>query len=314
LSKNQKSNTIIKGCAAAWPELAYADWKETLKTIHQWTQIVGKIRLKAMPWQNHSWHTTLYITSRGFSTGSMPYENGIFEIEFDFESHELKIISTFNAPRIIKLESKTVADFYQEVFDQLKAINIEINIHGRPNELDHNIPFKENKINKTYDEKAAINFWQAAVSIHNTFLKFRSKFIGKCSPVHLFWGAFDIAVTRFSGRPAPLHPGGAPNMPLDVMQEAYSQEVSSCGFWPGGDTFPEPIFYAYSYPSPDAFSSYEVAPKETFWSKEMGEFILKYDDVRKAENPEAYLLSFLNTTYEAAAVTGNWDRKSLEMK
>jgi hypothetical protein len=313
MGKSKKSNTIINGCAAAWPELAYANWHETLKTIHQWTQIIGKIRLKAMPWQNHSWHTTLYISSRGFSTGSMPYKNGIFEIEFDFESHELVIISTFNAPRKIKLENKTVADFYNEVFQELKAIDINISIHGRPNELEHNTPFKDNTTNKTYDEKAMVDYWQAAVSIHNTFSKFRSQFIGKCSPVHLFWGGFDIAVTRFSGRPAPLHPGGAPNMPLDVMQEAYSQEVSSCGFWPGGDSFPEPIFYAYCYPTPEAFSEFKVAPKEAFWSKELGEFMLKYDDVRKADDPEAYLLSFLNTTYEAAAVIGNWDRDQLEM-
>ena len=231
-------STIISGCNSAWPALNYQEWHETLKTIHQWTQIVGKIRLKAMPWQNHSWHTTLYISARGFSTGSMPYGNGIFEIEFDFESHELVIHSTFNDAKKISLENKSVADFYHAVFAELKAINIDIKIHGRPNEMEDNIPFAENDINKTYDKQAAVNFWQAAVSIHNTFLIFRSKFIGKCSPVHLFWGAFDIAVTRFSGRPAPLHPGGAPNMPLDVMQEAYSQEVSSCGFGPEEIIFP----------------------------------------------------------------------------
>ena len=307
-------STIINGCSSAWPELKYQEWHETLKTIHHWTQIVGKVRLKAMPWQNHSWHTTLYISARGFSTGSMPYKNGIFEIEFDFESHELVIYSTFNDARRISLENKSVADFYDAVFTELRAIQIDIKIYGKPNEMEENIPFSENDHNKTYNKQAAVNFWQAAVSIHNTFQVFRSKFIGKCSPVHLFWGAFDIAVTRFSGRPAPLHPGGAPNMPLNVMQEAYSQEVSSCGFWPGSDGFPEPIFYSYCYPTPKAFSEQKVEPKEAFWSDELGEFMLKYDDVRKADNPTDYLLSFLESTYIAAAETGDWDRESLEFK
>lgn len=306
-------STHIPSCASPWPELPYAQWHETLKTMHQWAQIVGKIRLRAMPWQNHSWHTTLYLSSRGFSTGSMPYEDGIFEIEFDFESHLLKIHSTFNPTQAFALENgKTVAAFYQELFDTLARLNIQVAIYARPNELEDNTPFSENTFNKTYDKQAATDYWQAAVSVHNVFLKFRSGFIGKCSPVHLFWGAFDIAVTRFSGRPAPLHPGGMPHMPLEVMQEAYSQEVSSCGFWPGNDAFPVPVFYAYCYPAPDAFSTYPVQPPQAFWSEEMGEFMLRYDEVRTAADPEKMLLAFLESTYEAAAVSGKWDRERLE--
>ncbi|MEO0585477.1 MAG: DUF5996 family protein [Bacteroidota bacterium] len=198
-------NTIIPGCPSPWPELNYQAWGDTLKTIHQWTQIVGKIRLQAMPWQNHSWHTTLYVTSRGFSTGSMPYKNGLFEIEFDFESHVLIIRSTFRDEIHIELDGKSVADFYQTLFAHLQSLQIHIDIHAKPNEMEEAIPFAENTQNKSYNKEAVVNFWQAAVSIHNVFLRFRSRFTGKCSPVHLFWGAFDIAVTRFSGRPAPLH-------------------------------------------------------------------------------------------------------------
>ncbi|MEM9297139.1 MAG: DUF5996 family protein [Bacteroidota bacterium] len=307
-------STIIKGCSHAWPKLDYKDWKDTLNTIHLWTQIVGKIRLQAMPWQNHSWHTTLYITARGFSTGSMPYKDGIFEIEFDFENHELIIFSTFNSNAIIKLHPMTVADFYKKLFRELQKLGIEIDIHATPNEIEEAIPFEENEINKSYDIKAIVDFWQAAVSIHNVFLKFRSDFIGKCSPVHFFWGAFDIAVTRFSGRKAPLHQGGMPNMPLEVMQEAYSQEVSSVGFWPGSEASPIPVFYSYCYPTPADFSKQKIRPTEAFWSQEMGEYFLKYDDVRKATDPEDMLLSFLRTTYEAAANTGRWDRENLEIK
>lgn len=304
--------TIIKGCNNAWPELNYTDWSDTLKTIHQWTQIVGKVRLKAMPWQNHSWHTTLYITARGFTTGSMPYENGIFEIEFDFENHELIISSTFNEDLKVSLFPRTVAGFYKELFDKLAALGIRISIYDKPNELPEAIPFKENTTNKSYDREMVRDFWQASVSVHNVFQRFRSDFIGKCSPVHFFWGAFDIAVTRFSGRKAPLHQGSMPNMPADVMQEAYSQEVSSCGFWPGSDDSPMPVFYSYCYPSPATFGQHTVQPEQAFWSDDMGEFFLKYDDVRMANDPEEMLMSFLQTTYEAAAIAGQWDRLNLE--
>lgn len=304
--------TIIKGCPSAWPELNYTEWAKTAKTLHMWTQIVGKIRLKAMPWQNHSWHTTLYMSPRGFSTGSMPYENGIFEIEFDFESHFLVISTTFDQTVRFSLKGLSVAEFYQRLFEQLKKLNIQIDIYPHPNELEEAPHFESMTELGSYSVQHVLNYWQASVSIHNVFQRFRSDFIGKCSPVHLFWGAFDIAVTRFSGRPAPLHPGGAPNMPLDVMQEAYSQEVSSAGFWPGGDSFPEPIFYSYAYPSPDDFSKQKVKPAQAFWYDDLGEFVLKYEDVRKSIDPEKTVLDFLQTTYAAAAKTGSWNRKELE--
>jgi len=306
--------THVTQCDSPWPALDYNSWKDTLKTVHQWTQIVGKIRLVSMPWLNHSWHTSLYITARGLTTGSMPYKNGIYEIEFDFENHQLIISSTFEQNAVMELKPRTVANFYQELFEKLNALGIDVKIHGRPNELEHNTPFAENVTNQSYDAQSMVNFWQVAVSVHNVFSKFRSDFIGKCSPVHFFWGAFDIAVTRFSGRPAPLHHGEAPHMPKEVMQEAYSQEVSSAGFWPGADNAPQPMFYSYAYPSPEGFGQQKVLPKEAFWSDDMGEFFLPYDVVRQAEDPEQMLLDFLQSTYEAAANTGKWDRENLERK
>lgn len=304
--------TYISSCDSAWPALDYDNWKDTLKTVHQWSQIVGKIRLVSMPWQNHSWHTALYITARGLTTGSMPYKDGVFEIEFNFETHQLVISSTFGQNVILELKARTVADFHKELFEKLQGLGIEVKIHGRPNELEHNTSFAENVQDKSYDKQQMVNYWQAAVSIHNVFSKFRSGFIGKCSPVHLFWGAFDIALTRFSGKKAPLHPGQAPNMPKEIMQEAYSHEVSSCGFWPGADNFPQPMFYAYSYPVPKEYGQQKVLPAEAFWSDDMGEFFLPYDVVRNSDDPEKTLAMFLQSTYEAAANTGNWDRESLE--
>ncbi len=265
-----------------------------------------------MPWQNHSWHTALYITARGLTTGSMPYQNGVYEIELDFGRHELIISSSFAPNVVMKLYARTVSDFYTDLFGKLKGLGIDISIHDRPNEIEVAVPFVENVTNKSYDEARVSDFWQVAVSTHNVFQRFRSEFIGKCSPVHFFWGAFDIAVTRFSGKPAPLHPGLAPNMPKKVMQEAYSQEVSSCGFWPGGDTFPQPAFYAYAYPSAPDFGKQAVLPEAAFWSDEMGEYFLPYEAVRTAADPAANLMQFLQTTYEAAANTSNWDRNSLE--
>ena len=277
-----------------------------------WTQIVGKIRLSAMPWQNHSWHSTLYITSKGLSTGSIPYENGIFEITFDFESHRLIISATFKEDISIQLYPRSVADFYEEVFEKLDTLGITVKIHAAPNEVEKSIPFAENHAEGFYDKQKVSDFWQAAVNINNVLLKFRSSFIGKCSPVHFFWGAFDIAVTRFSGREAPLHPGEAPNMPKEVMQEAYSQEVSSAGFWPGNDQFQQPIFYAYSYPYHEGFAEHPVSPPEAYWSQEMGEFVLPYDSVRKADHPHQMLMDFLQSTYVAAAESGSWERHKLE--
>ena len=284
-----------------WPVLEFNEIQDTLETLHHWTQIVGKIRLKTMPWQNHSWHVALYVSPKGFTTNPIPYEGRIFQIDFDFRQHKL-FVECSNAGSVsMDLYPRTVADFYKELFEKLAELGIEVNIYARPNEMDPAIPFTENKINSSYDKDAAQAIWKAMLKANEVFNHFRSEFIGKASPVHLFWGAFDLAVTRFSGKDAPPHPGGMPNMPVDVMQEAYSKEVSSAGFWPGSKNFPFPAFYSYAYPADAAFGKQEVQPKEAFWSDEMGEFFLKYEDVLKAENPDNALMLFLQSTYEAAA-------------
>ena len=296
----------------SWPELYFAEIQDTLETLHQWIQIVGKVRLKTMPWQNHSWHVQLYISTKGFSTNPIPYEGRIFQIDFDFKQHTL-IVECSNAGRVeMDLYPRTVADFYREFFKKLEMLGIDVKIHARPNEIEPAIPFNENTVNSAYDKDAAQAIWQAMLRANEVFNQFRSDFIGKASPVHLFWGAFDLAVTRFSGNDAPLHQGGMPNMPLDVMQEAYSKEVSSAGFWPGSKDFPFPAFYAYAYPAAPGFGKQKVLPPQAFWSDEMGEFFLKYEDVQKAANPEKVLWSFLQSTYDAAVNTSNWDRAKLE--
>lgn len=297
-----------------WPVLDFPALKDTLATLHQWLQIVGKVRLRTMPWQNHSWHTSLYVTPTGYSTQSIPYQGSTFQIDFDFKKH-LLLIRCSNAETVsMDLRPRTVADFYHTLFDKLAEVGIEVDIHARPNEMEPAIPFAKNTTNKTYDPEAAHQLWRAMLKVNEVFNHFRSEFIGKASPVHLFWGAFDLAVTRFSGRPAPLHPGGMPNMPLEVMQEAYSHEVSSAGFWPGSTDFPTPIFYAYAYPADPAFSAQKVSPEAAFYSTEMGEFMLKYEDVQQAAQPAKMLYDFLQSTYEAAAHTANWDTAELSRK
>ncbi len=288
--------------------------QDTIETLHQWLQIVGKIRLRTMPWQNQSWHTTLYISSSGISTNSIPYQGRIFQIDFDFKLHKLIISCSNSGSESMELHPRTVASFHAELFDKLHQLGIDVKIHGSPNEMEPAIPFAENKVNKSYNPEAAEAIWKSMLKANEVFSQFRSEFIGKASPVHLFWGAFDLAVTRFSGRPAPLHPGGMPNMPLDVMQEAYSEEVSSAGFWLGSKAFPFPAFYAYAYPSAPGFGEQAVSPKEAFYSTDMGEFFLKYKDLITKENPEKALYEFLQTTYDAAAQTANWDREKLERK
>ncbi|WP_426671454.1 DUF5996 family protein [Mucilaginibacter sp. McL0603] len=295
-----------------WPKLAFENWKDTLATVHLWTQIVGKIRLKQMPWLNHSWHVTLYVSANGLTTGSIPYEGGVFQIDFDFIHHAVHIITSASGVARVQLYPRSIADFYRELFEKLESVNVDAYIYAAPNEVDPAIPFALDETHKSYDAEQMHNFYLALVKIHNVFTKFRASFTGKCSPVHFFWGAFDMAVTRFSGRPAPLHPGGAPHMPKAVMQEAYSHEVSSCGFWPGSEQFPHPVFYSYCYPTPPEFSRQPVKPNEAFFSGEMGEFMLLYEVVQRSDNPEDMLMQFLQTTYEAAANTGHWDRKALE--
>lgn len=295
-----------------WPVLEFNEIQDTLETLHQWIQIVGKIRLKTMPWQNHSWHVPLYISSKGFTTNPIPFEGRIFQIDFDFKQHKLFIECSNAGSVFMDLYPRTVADFYKELQEKLAKLGISVKIHARPNEIDPAIPFAENEVNKSYDKDAAQAIWKAMLKANEVFNQFRSEYIGKSSPVHLFWGAFDLAVTRFSGNDAPLHQGGMPNMPLDVMQEAYSKEVSSAGFWPGSKGFPVPAFYAYAYPAAAEFGKQSIEPIEAFWREEMGEYFLKYEDVIKSENPERKLMTFLQSTYEATAQTSNWNRNDLE--
>jgi len=292
-----------------WPVLAFEVLKDTLATVQLWAQIVGKIRLIKTPWINHSWHVTLYVYARGLTTGSIPDAGGNFQLDMDFIAHQLIITASNGDQQQVGLYQRTVASFYADLFEKLDAMGIEADIYAKPNELDPAIPFAVDEVHHIYHAAQMNLYWQALVRINAVFTKFRAAFTGKCSPVHLFWGAFDLAVTRFSGREAPLHPGGAPNMPNRVMQEAYSHEVSSCGFWGGSQQFPHPAFYAYCYPTQADFGQQVVEPNEAFYSNEMGEFFLLYEVVQRAANPEATLLKFLTSTYKAAAKTGNWDDK-----
>lgn len=298
--------------ASAWPVLSFQEWKETLYTVQLWTQIVGKIRLRNMPWINHSWHVTLYVSPRGLTTGGIPYKEIIFEIEFDFVDHLLVISSSIGAREQMVLFSRSVADFYKELFERLKSMGIDTPIYAVPNEIDPAIPFEKDDTHKTYDPEKIQKFWKALVQVEMVFTRFRASYTGKCSPVHFFWGAFDLAVTRFSGREAPVHQGVVPNMPARVMQEAYSHEVSSVGFWPGSEAFPQAAFYSYCYPSPESFGEQQVEPAAAFYNKEMGEFFLPYEAVRISANPRETLMKFCVSTYEAAAVTGKWNRSDLE--
>ena len=296
----------------SWPVLKFDKLSETLTTVQLWTQIVGKIRLVKMPWVNHSWHVTLYVSPRGLTTGSIPFENGMFQIDFDFISHQVIIKSSTNKQQQIDLSQRTVASFYKELFEKLELMEIKVKIHAKPNEIEVAIPFEKDETHFQYDKQQINLFWQALVKIEPVFTSFRSKFCGKSSPVHLFWGGFDLAVTRFSGREAPKYQGIVPNIPLEVMQEAYSHEVSSCGFWGGNSSFPHPVFYAYCYPTPESYKEQSIKPNQAFYNQDFGEFMLNYEDVRTAPDPETFLTDFLQSTYIAAANTGNWDRKSLE--
>lgn len=302
----------MKQTPSNWPELNYHELKRTIATVQLWTQIVGKIRLSKTPWTNHSWHVALYVSAKGLTTGTIPYKDGVFQIEFDFIYHKLLITSSWNENASFDLCPQTVATFYHELLQKLELISIRVSIYAAPNEVEPAIPFEEDKTHHAYNKEQMNRLWLAMVQTEKVFFSFRTGFIGKCSPVHFFWGGFDLAVTRFSGRKAPLYQSAQPNMPQKVMQEAYSHEVSSCGFWPGSKSFPQPAFYAYCYPTPAAFGQQKVAPDEAFYSKEMGEFILPYQVVRASTEPEAMLMRFLNTTYKAAANTGNWDREALE--
>jgi hypothetical protein len=295
-----------------WPALPLDGWKETYATLHRWTQIVGKVRLARMPWVNHSWHVTLYVTARGLTTGPMPCGDKSFQIDFDFIDHQLPVRTSDGEVRSLALRPRSVADFYRELTATLRELGVETAIYPRPNELEDATPFAEDEGHASYDPDAANRCWRVLVQAERVFTAFRARFLGKCSPVHFFWGAFDLAVTRFSGRPAPPHPGGVPHLPDRVAREAYSHEVSSAGFWPGDGRYPTPAFYSYAYPEPDGYRDAAVRPVGAFYHPELREFLLPYDEVRAAGSPDGALLEFLEGTYRAAADLGRWDRSALE--
>ena len=306
------SNSATQVAHSPWPVLEYDEWRDTQATLHRWTQIVGKIRLMQTPWVNHSWHVPLYLTARGLTTSPISYGSRLFSIEFDFVDHQLRIDTTDGRTETLRLAHRAVADFYQELFARLKALGLEISIRTTPNEIPDATPLDQDWKHATYDAEQATRFWHALAQSDRVFKVFRSRFVGKCSPVHFFWGSFDLAVTRFSGRRAPPHPGGVPNLPDWVAREAYSHEVSSCGFWPGGEVMPYPVFYAYAYPEPEGFKSASLRPAGARYDATLREFILPYEEVRRASSPDRTLLEFLQSSYEAAADLGGWDRSALE--
>jgi hypothetical protein len=303
---------------ARWPELPFVTWADTAATLHLWTQVVGKIRLARTPWLNHSWHVTLYVSARGLTTGPIPDGARSFQIDFDFIDHVLWIRTSDGHYRQVMLASDTgkgvsVAKFYGETMAALKALGIDVTINTMPCELAECTVFEKDVLHRSYDAEAVGRFFRVLVSVNDVLTRFRTGFIGKSSPVHFFWGSFDLAVTRFSGRTAPKHPGGIPHLPNTVAQEAYSHEVSSAGFWPGtARQVDYPAFYSYAYPAPPGFAEAKVKPDKAFYSKILGEFLLPYDAVRLADDPDATLMEFLQSTYAAAADLGKWDRKALD--
>jgi hypothetical protein len=296
----------------AWPELPLAAWRETRETLHMWTQIVGKVRRVLTPWINHSWGVALYVTARGLTTGPMYQGLRALQIDFDFIDHRLVVQSGDGQVRVMALEPRSVAGFHAEVLDQLADIGIRVRIAASPNEVLDPIPFARDETHASYDPVQAERFWRVLLQVQRVFQRFRAGFVGKSSPVHFFWGSFDLALTRFSGRRAPQHPGGVPNCPDWITREAYSHEVSSCGFWPGNDALPTPVFYAYAYPEPEGYAAAAVGPEPAFYNPDFREFMLPYDAVRTAAAPDAALLQFLQDSYERAATLGGWDRTALE--
>lgn len=296
-----------------WPSLSYKEGKDTYDTLHMWTQIVGKIKLATLPWLNHSWHITLNVTPSGLSTMNLPYKNKHFQIDFDFISHQLKVITSQGERLSFDLRGISVADFYRKIFELLKELQIDLRIRPVPVELENPIPFEQDTVHATYDVPHVSAFHQTLLYMQDVFIGFRCGFKGKCSPVHFFWGSFDLAVSRFSGRRAPKHPGGVPHLPDWVAEEAYSHEVISCGFWTGNEAFPEPAFYCYLYPEPEGFKNANVQPGEAYYHETLREFILPYKAVQQADNPADKLRKFLESTYDAGVSIAKWDRKALEV-
>jgi hypothetical protein len=304
-------STAVSDAPACWPALPLDAWKDTRDTLHMWTQIVGKVRLELTPKINHWWNVALYVSARGLTTSVIPYGDRVFEIEFDFLEHQLLIKTCDPATRVIPLGPRSVADFYQEFMSTLRSLNIDVKIWHMPVEVPDPIPFDQDRTHASYDKEYARRLWRTLVSVDDVFKVFRSRFIGKSSPVHFFWGGFDLAVTRFSGRPAP--PRNDPDPVLrKIMREAYSHEVISAGWWPGGGDVKDAAFYCYAAPEPPGFGGQKVRPAAAFYHQPMGEFLLMHEEVRRSGSPTATLLEFFQSTYEAGATLGNWDRLALE--
>lgn len=298
--------------ASEWPRLAFADWRETQATLHMLMQIVGKTRLALAPMMNHWWQSTLYVSSRGMTTSAMPYRGGLLEAEFDFMSHSLALHTSEGESRTIPLLARPVAEFYADYRNVLHDLGVEVRMYPVPSEVQGAIPFSEDRTHVAYDPDAAHRFWRVLIQADRVLKEFRGRFIGKCSPVHFFWGAFDLACTRFSGRRAPEHPGGIPNCPDYVTREAYSHECISAGWWPGGGPVADAAFYCYAYPEPLGYADAVVLPAEASYDRKLREFILPYEAVRTAAQPDELLMDFFQSTYEAAAELGRWDRAALE--
>lgn len=294
-----------------WPPLPYSEWRETYDALRLWTQVVGKVRLAQTPWLNHSWQTPYYVTARGLTTGLIPHGARALDLEFDFISHQLRV-RTDGAGVALVLEPMSVAGFYERVMDALTTLGVPVKIYAAPNEMPDATPFAEDRRLRFYDADHVRRFFRVLLSADAVLKRFRTGFLGKASPVHFFWGSFDLAVTRFSGRRAPPHPGGVPHLPDTVTREAYSHEVSSAGFWPGGPGCEEAVFYSYAYPEPAGFRDAGVEPRETRYDVALGEFVLPYEAVRQTADPEAALMAFLSSTYAAAADAATWDRVTLE--
>lgn len=303
---------MASGVSDLWPRLDYAKDRGTFETLHLMTQVVGKARTACAPWVNHGWQVALYVSPRGFTTSAVPHGQDLFDLEFDFLDHALRCRASNGFAEAIPLAGQTIAAFYDGVSGLLEQAGLPVRIDGRPNEIAGAVPFRSDVAARPYDPDAAFRLWRALIQIAQVFEAFRTGFLGKISPVHLFWGSFDLAVTRFSGRRAPLHPGGVPNLPDAVAREAYSHEVSSAGFWPGGGLVDYPAFYSYAYPEPGGFRARPVEPASAFFHEGLGEFVLSYDAVRSAPDPSGALMAFLCSTYAAAADAGHWPRGDLE--
>lgn len=301
-------NKLAEKIHENWPELNYEEARATYETVHLWTQIVGKIKLAKLPWINHSWHVTLQVTPTGLSTADMPDGDRHFQIDFNFINHRLIINTSEGQIRFFELKNISVADFYNKIFSVLNDLKINVKINPLPSEIANVISFHQDTVHATYHPEHILKLHKALLIVQSVLIRFRSGFKGKCSPVHFFWGSFDLAVSRFSGRMAPKHPGGIPNLPDRVVQEAYSHEVSSCGFWPGNEMVPFAVFYSYVYPESEGFKSAQVKPEGAYYHQELREFILPYEAVRQSEHPEKTLLDFLHSTYDAAADLAQWSK------